>query len=385
MIVRFYVVCLMAMAYVSSASAQLRQGDVHTDAEAVAELDSFAALYNDKAGWQQRAKLIRQGILDGAGLDTFPERTPLNPISHSGRSYQGYSVENIAIESMPGVFVTGSLYKPTSGEGPYPAILSPHGHWQDEGDYGRYRADMQYRAATLAKMGAMVFTYDMVGYGDMGKVGWIHEHPNTLAMQLWNSIRIVDYLESRDDVDKARIGVTGASGGGTQTFLLTAVDDRIAVAVPAVQVSAHFFGGCIGESGMPIHVRDTHITSNVEIAALAAPRPMLLISDGGDWTRNVPEVEFPYIQRVYDLMGVKGNVENAHFADEGHDYGATKRQPMYHFFAKHFGLSLDGMLTEDGRVDESAIKIEQVEQLYVFNKNNPLPAHAILNNIDGFN
>ena len=380
---RVFLIFLMVMAFVGSASAQLRQGDVHTDSEAVAELAHFATLYDDKAGWQQRAKLIRTGILEGAGLDTFPERSPLNPVSHSGRSYQGYTVENIAIESMPGVFVTGSLYKPT-GKGPFPAILSPHGHWKEEGDYGRYRADMQYRAATLARMGSMVFTYDMVGYGDMGKVGWVHEHPYTLALQLWNSIRLVDYLESRDDVDTARIGVTGASGGGTQTFLLTAVDDRIAVSVPAVQVSAHFFGGCIGESGMPIHVRGTHTTSNVEIAALAAPRPMLLISDGGDWTRNVPEVEFPYIQRVYDLMGVEGNVENAHFADEGHDYGATKRQPMYHFFAKHFDLSLEGMLTDDGRVDESDVIIEPPEKLHVFNANHPLPTHAILSNIEKF-
>jgi len=359
----------------AAAQAELRQGEFLSDQAAKLELESFAALYTDAEGWRERANDIREGILAGAGLSPLPPRTPLNPILHSKRSYEGYAVENVAFESVPGVFVTGSLYRPVGRTGPFPAILSPHGHWKNPGDYGRYRADMQYRAATLARMGAVVLTYDMVGYGDMRDVGWVQKHPNTLALQLWNSMRAVDFLIGLDDVDADRIGATGASGGGTQTFLLTAVDDRIAVSVPAVQVSAHFFGGCVGESGMPIHVRESHVTNNVEIAALAAPRPMLLISDGDDWTRNTPLVEFPYIQRVYRLMGAQADVENAHFPDEGHDYGVNKRQPMYHFFAKHLGL-------DSRATDESAVTIEAPEQLRVFDKTHPLPAHAVLSNID---
>ncbi|MCB9500722.1 MAG: acetylxylan esterase [Deferribacteres bacterium] len=357
----------------------LCQGNYQTEQEAVEQLQRFRLSYSNVHQWQERADRIRRGILEGAELTPFPEKHPLNSIIREKRTYDGYTVENAAFESLPGVFVTGSLYRPAKMPEKFAAILSPHGHWGKPGDYGRFRPDVQNRCATLARMGAVVFAYDMVGYGEMADVGWQHKHKKTLKLQLWNSIRAVDFLLSLG-ADSNRIAVTGASGGGTQSFLLTAVDPRIAVSVPVVMVSAHFFGGCDCESGMPIHRSLDHETSNVEIAALAAPRPMLLVSDGGDWTKNTPNVEFPYIRDIYRLFGKEDMLENVHLANERHDYGLNKRIAAYHFLAKHLDLSIERVLKEDDSIDESGITIEPREQMQVFSEKNPLPAYTVKSN-----
>ena len=356
---------------------QLCQGNYQTEEQAKEQLAKFAKCYTGLDAWKARAENIRQGILRGAELLPFPEKTPLNPIIHSKRECDGYTVENAAFESMPGVFVTGNLYRPRMGKGPFPAVLCPHGHWSSAEDYGRFRPDMQKRCATLARMGAVVFAYDMVGYGDWKNAGWSHGVRKALKLQIWNSIRAVDFLTSLEDVDAKRIGVTGASGGGTQTFLLTALDDRITVSVPTVMVSANFFGGCNCESGMPIHKSAAHETNNVEIAALAAPRPLLLTSDGQDWTKNTPDVEYPHIRSIYELYGAADNVEYVHLAGEGHDYGYSKRIAAYDFLAKHLGLSLNRVKKPDGSIDESFVTIQEQDDLYVFDDKHPRPAHAV--------
>ena len=201
--------------------------------------------------------------------------------------------------------------------------------------------------------------------------------PDLMRLQTWNSIRSIDFLESLEDVDNNRIGMTGFSGGGTQTFIISALDSRIKVSVPVCMASSYFFGGCSCESGMPIHWSGKHKTNNVEIAALFAPKPQLVISNGKDWTQHFPKLGLPYIKNVYALYNADNKIENAHIPHEGHDYGKSKRLAAYPFLAKHLGLKYTVILDKNGQVDESTVSIETYEKMLVFNKNNPRPANSV--------
>ena len=351
----------------------LCQGAYFTEAQGSEVLRTFARTYHDRPTWEARATLIRKGIREGMNLPVTPQFAPLQPIRHSLRTMNGYTVENVAFESVPGFFVTGNLYRPANPTGKSAAVLCPHGH--DEKQEGRFREQTQQRCATMARMGAVVFVYDMLGYGDSKQCS--HQVPEALKLQILNGLRALDFLSSLPDVDPNRIGMSGESGGGTQTFLLTALDSRIKVSVPVVMVSAYFFGGCVCESGMPIHKRPTHQTSNVEIAALAAPRPLLLVSDGGDWTKNTPTVEFPYIQTIYGYYGAANQVENVHLPAEGHDYGPSKRAAAYRFLARHLKLDLN-RIQKNGQIDETPNTLLDATSLQVFNASHPRPARAVV-------
>ncbi len=347
-------------------------GEHWSEDEANLKMKEFEKEWHDKASWEKRAEKIRNGIIRGMKLDQMPVIVGnFNPIIRDSKTMDGYIVENVAIESFPGFYITGNIYRPTEVQDKYPAILSPHGHLSDK----RLKEDVQTRCAVLARMGAIVFAYDMVGYAESNQVH--HKIPIALLLQTWNSRRVLEYLLSRSDIDSNRIGMTGGSGGGTQTFVLTAIDDRIKVSVPAVQVSAHFFGGCVCESGMPIHKSENHQTNNVEFAALCAPRPLLLISNGADWTRNTPRIEYPYIQKIYGLYNAEHKVENVHFPAEKHDYGYSKRSVAYIFFAYHLKLDKSNV-SFDSTIKEDFVTILPQDELKVFTSQNPRPSDALI-------
>lgn len=328
------------------------------------QLEDSEAKYTTQESWDARRRELREGFLRGSGLWPLPERTPLNPIIHSRRMGDGYVVENVALETMPGFFCTGNLYRPAASDRPGPGVLCPHGHFKP---LGRMRPEQQIRCAHLARMGATVFSYSMVGWQDSQQT--THDDPLVLALQTWNSTRALDFLSSLPEVDPLRLAVTGASGGATQTFFLAALDDRVRVSAPAVIVYPWTApDGCKCEGGLPV-MQSTH-TNAIELAASVSPRAQLLISCGGDETRDFPSVGFPFIKRVYDIHGSGRSVENVHLADEGHDYGPSKRRALYAFFAKHLGLrNLDE--------DLSKIRIEEPAQMAVFDEQHPLPSQAV--------
>ena len=350
----------------------LSQGSYWTEAQGREKLAEFENLYHSKESWERRKDSILKNILQGLEFSPMPEKAPLSIITRNKKVMDGYTIENVAFESKPGFWVTGNLYRPLNIEGKVAGILSPHGHWED----ARFSDDMQYRCGVMAKMGAVVFAYDMLGYGESTQGN--HKNPISLKIQTWNSIRALDFLLSLTEVDPMRIAITGASGGGTQSFLLTAIDSRISVSAPVVMVAAHFFGGCVCESGMPIHKAPDFQTNNVEIAALAAPRPLLLVSDGDDWTKNTPNVEYPHIKNIYRYYNAGDQVDNVHLPNEKHDYGRSKRLAVYKFFAKHLSLSLDRVENKDGKVDEAFVQIIPKEKLCVFNAEHPRPINAVI-------
>ncbi|WP_069658794.1 acetylxylan esterase [Arcticibacter eurypsychrophilus] len=336
-------------------------------------MDDIAHQYHDVATWAQRKVLLKQELYAALQLSPMPARSLSKPIVTAKRVMDGYTVQNMAIEILPGLYINGSLYSPLKSKGKIPLILSPDGHWSAQ----RYRKDCQIRCASIARMGAMAFSYDLFAWGESLLQFKEEDHRRSLAVtiQALGGIRILDYLLTLDNVDKNRVGISGGSGGGSHTVLMTALDDRIKLSAPVVSLSSYHFGGCPCESGMPIHQCGGG-TNNIELAAMAAPRPQLVVSDGGDWTAQMPEHDFPYLKKMYGYYGKSSNVENVHLPLEGHDFGISKRKALYAFLAKYFDLDLSAVKYTNGL--ESNITIEPEKAMYVFGDHGErLPAHAI--------
>ena len=352
--------------------------------------------YTNKAAWQKRAAYLRQQVLISAGLWPMPEKCPLNAVIHGRIDRDGYTIEKVYFQSYPGFYVTGNLYRPTGKTGPFPAILSPHGHWKDgrlyetpdaevknqlaggwEKDTDAARYPLQARCATLARLGCIVFFYDMVGYADADPVHFPHRQIyrdvdsdlrglSVFGLQTWDSIRSLDFLESLPEVDKARIAITGASGGGSQSLMMMAVDDRLAAAAPVCMISGDYQGGCVCENNSLLRIG----TDNIELAATFAPKPFIHPTATGDWTKNYLEHGFPEIQATYKLFDAEGNVESIR-QTAPHNYNLHAREAVYNFFNKHLKLGHEGVIAEP--------KFTPVlpKDLHVWDEGHPRPKDSV--------
>lgn len=321
-----------------------------------------------KAAWEKRAREIREQALVSCGLWPMPERTPLNAKIFGCVEREGYSIEKVQIETLPGFYLAGNLYRPLGkGKGPFPGVLNPHGHWKEGRMANTPLGSIAARCINFARQGMVAFSYDMVGYNDTAQVNhkFASDPTNQLwnislmGLQTWNSIRALDFLETLPDVDKSRLACTGESGGGTQTFMLGAIDDRLKAQAPVVMVSHSMQGGCLCENAPGLRVD----YSNMEIAAAPAPRPQILVAASGDWTKSTMTVEGPAVERVYKLFNAQDRIRYTLFNFD-HNYNQTSREAVYEFFGRWL---LDH--PDPASLKEAAYEMESVQSLRVFPDN----------------
>lgn len=343
--------------------------------------------------WKQAAAKIKRQILVSNGLWPMPEKTPLNAVVYGRIDRGDHTVEKVYIRSRPGHYVTGNLYRPKEIKGKVPGILCPHGHWAngrfyDAGDGAKAQLEsgaeefesgahspLQARMVQLARMGCVVFHYDMIGYADSQpldhRTGFndadaaLRLH-NLMGLQTWNSIRCLDFLESLDEVDPQRLAVTGASGGGTQTMILAAIDPRIAAAFPAVMVSTGMQGGCVCENASYLR----HDVNNVAFAALFAPKPQAM-SGADDWTIAIETKGLPELKQIYSLYGRPDLVDAQAFPQFKHNYNQVAREVMYNWFNEHLQLGIEGP------VKQTDFQPLSQAEMAVFNEEHPLPQDAL--------
>ena len=320
--------------------------------------------------WHDRAQHVREHLLVTLGLWPMFTKTPLRPKVYGKLERDGYTIEKVVLETFPGFTLSGNLYKPAKVNGRLPAILSPHGHYKE----GRMHVDVQKRCIQWAKLGAIVFMYDMVGYNDSLPFthSFLNDHLRQWGLSLptlqtWNSIRAIDWISTLPDVDPARLACTGESGGATQTFLLTGVDDRITFAAPVVMVSDTFQGGCGCENAAGLRIG----TDNVEFAAIMAPRPMALVGATGDWTAKTMERAYPTLRGVYALVGSPNRI-SANVFDFNHNYNRTSRNEIYARMGRWLLGITDAASTQE---KDGALKEEKPETLLTFDAEHPAPAN----------
>jgi hypothetical protein len=360
--------------------------------------------------WQARAAEVRRRVLVSLGLWPMPEKTPLKPVIHGTIERDGYTVSKVYFESAPGFFVTGNLYRPTNPKGKVPGVLFAHGHWKDarlsEQPADKLRVEIangeerferggrsrfQCLCVQLARMGCVVWQWDMLGDSDSQQLsrelvhGFAKQRPEMNAADRWglfspraeahlqsvmglqtlNAIRSLDFLLGLPEVDPERVAATGSSGGGTQTMVIAAIDDRVKLSFPVVMVSTAMQGGCTCENASLLRIG----TGNVEFAALFAPKPQGM-NTANDWTRELATKGFPDLERAYALFDAKGGVmlhRGEHFP---HNYNSVTRSAFYTFLNQKFRLGFPAPVIENDYEPLSK------EQLTVWDAAHPAPKAA---------
>ncbi len=338
------------------------------------------------AEWTERAAAVRRQILVAEGLWPMPTKTPLHTVIHGRIELPEYSVEKVYFQSAPGFFVTGNLYRPKNVKGKVPGVLFTHGHWKDARFFEETAAKLRVELATgqerfesggrsrfqsmcvqLARMGCVVWQWDMLSDSDSRQFSAAVVHKfavqrpemNTTAdwglyspqaeahlqsimgLQTWNAIRSLDFLLSLPEVDPERTAITGASGGGTQTMLLAAIDPRVKLSFPAVMVSTAMQGGCTCENTSLLRIN----TGNVEFAGLFAPKPQGM-TNANDWTKEMATKGFPELKQLYQLLGAPENVmlqRGEHFP---HNYNAVSRSAFFTWLNQQFKLGFPAPVVE---------------------------------------
>jgi dienelactone hydrolase len=369
---------VLILAAVLSVGAQAQIPPVDSRNTNVPDTDTHfvAKSYKTLAEWEARKAGLRTQILSAAGLMPMWPKNDLHPQVFGRIKNRDCYIEKVLIETLPGYYLAGNLYTPLTPApaGGYPAVISPHGHWP----YGRLEnteiSSVPARAINLARQGFVVFAYDMVGYNDT--IQTPHDFGDTpkeelwdfgpFGLQLWNSIRAIDFLEKLPDANGSKIGATGASGGGTQTFVVSAVDDRIKFSAPANMVSLTMQGGGFCENAPGLRID----TNNVEIASMMAPRPMIMAGATGDWTKNMATEEYPAVKSIYELYDKAADVA-MFFQDAPHNYNKVNREATYAFFGEHVLGERD-----NPKLKERAISMEKLQDMMVLHDRS-LPAGAV--------
>ena len=308
--------------YQAAASSNARPGDVmiadYFKKETAALADKCLAEIKTLEDWTSRKAEYRQQLFEMLSLSPLPEKSELKPMITGRVEHETFTVENLHYQSMPGLYVTANLYLPKRIERPLPAILYVCGHARvaTNGVSFGNKTGYQHHGAWFARNGYICLTIDTIQLGEIEGVHhgtyrenqwWWNARGYTPAgVEAWNSIRALDYLETRPEVDRNRFGVTGRSGGGAYSWWVAALDDRIKVAAPVAGITDlhnHVVDGTVEGHCDCMFTVNTYRWDYAQVAALVAPRPLLICNSDKDSIFPLDGVYRIHqkVRRIYDL------------------------------------------------------------------------------------